>query len=351
MSLPDADGHPDRNELHGSRWRMHHASGLTIIERLLFLDGGLVWSNGDIACLWELGSDGLLIRTIDGQPSILFPGREAVGRALVGGKTGGGDRALDLRLSPISETSTSDPSRNLHCSIVLGGASDTLLVLLNSINRPFDGKDTRWEFHALPHRLGIDHVRLAERADPPCWYVDKTVRIGRLLDGVVRQGTRQVIFCGLSSGGYGSLLFAEILGRAHPNIEVRSVTINPQTVHAAAHRRFMQSLPADMPPALISDASLARRDCPETEIDVLARARGQRGNVAHTIFYDSGNPAETYYVDRIRTLRGFDLRPFMFGVGHMSGCIALFERHLVQDEVEALVSRVRGRPAPSGKAA
>jgi hypothetical protein len=130
----------------------------------------------------------------------------------------------------------------------------------------------------------------------------------------------------------------------------RTATINPQTGHAPKHREAIEAMTAYRP-AVMTEVAYEMRDCEETEIDALATRRanadGAPHNIAHTIYYDAANPAEAYYVDLVKDLPGFNIRPHHFGIGHMSGCIAMYERRLVHEEVEQLCRDLAtGRSAP-----
>lgn len=224
----------------------------------------------------------------------------------------------------------------LHAAVTLGSGKDILFVSFNSLKRPFNGHEARWEFYELPLKLGIDHIRFAELVPPDMWYLDKTRQIFSILNGVIGQGYRLVVMCGLSSGGYASLLFTELLAPLYPRILFKSFSINPQTTHGAAALAVMADMTQGYPPALIAAESFARRDLPETDIRVIAQNSQFRGNLEHRMFYDPLNPAEAYYVTHLDGLAGIALRPVPMGVGHLSACIEIFGRRVLHDELEAV---------------
>lgn len=325
----------------GGRWLLRHRSGLLIAENLLFLGEGFVWSGNEVIWRWVADGAGLHVSSLDGAPFLEFPRMVPEGE-IWGRLAAGAADALDLELAPVPDLpALADSNRDLLAEFGLGAQGRTLLVSFNSAHRPYDARaaagDFRWEFGSLPGRIGVDFARFAEGAAPLGWYTNKTRRIVAMLSGVLKNGYGQVVLCGISSGGYASLLFAELLCAAYPDIDFFTATINPQTGHVVAHRRFMAGLEMGMAPVLLSDAAYAARDGVETEIAALVTRRlarkGRADQVSHVIYYDSENPAERYYVNLVEGLPGFTLRPYKFGVGHMSGCRALYERLFVQDEV------------------
>jgi hypothetical protein len=213
-----------------------------------------------------------------------------------------------------------------------GGGGEALLVLINSLGRPFDGFDTRWEFYDLPRRVACDFVRISERDDPAMWYIDKAGEICAILQSRIAGRYRRVMLAGMSSGGFASLLVGSMLAALCPDVSIETFTINPQTGHDPWHRAFMAGFPTGLPPALIGDAAFdAIADLPHEIAPLLDALPAVR--LTHRVFYDHGNPAERYYADLIRGRRGVELVPFHFGVGHMSGCLTLMERGVVQDAI------------------
>jgi predicted esterase YcpF (UPF0227 family) len=329
--------------LRASQWQLRYSHGQVIIETLIFLSDGLVWDGAQVIWRWQYDKTSLAIFHLDGTKFIEFIRRKTADQpiALDGKMLPATANGPELVLSPAPEAAPlNDPNRDFNASVVLGNQSKTLLVIFNSAHRPYEGREYgpqwRWEFYELPEKIGVDHVRLAEGNQPLHWYTNKTKHILALLEGIIKTGYKQVVLCGMSSGGYASLWFAETLSRIFPGVMFRTSTINPQTGHAAEHRKFLE--PMDVfRPALIANEALQQRDCEETEIATLAaaRAKAKKTNISHTIYYDGSNQAEVYYVNLVAHFPGFTLKPEMFGVGHMSGCIAFYERRLVHIEVEA----------------
>lgn len=260
-----------------------------------------------------------------------------VSRSVQGGLVLHGDFVaapeLAIQLVLESEPAANPPAgRQMHMLMGLGGASDTLLVLFNSLGRPFDGFDTRWEFYDLPRRIACDFVRIAERDDPAFWYIDKAEAISATLQTHIPNRYRRVMLAGMSSGGFASLMVATMLAQRFPALPIETFTINPQTGHDPRHRRFMETLPSAIPPALISNGAFAAIGHLPYEIAPLLD-QVPAALSTHHVFYDHDNPAERYYVDLIRGRPGVRPVPYHFGVGHMSGCLAMMERGVVRDAI------------------
>jgi hypothetical protein len=326
-----------REDLLGRVWRFRRSDGPVFAERVrLISDGAIAGHDGAFEAFWSLDGDTVVFHAANGLPTTRFA---TVDRRTDGHLTLAGDFLLapELALRFVLESAPphapAPGTQRLAVAMGLAGRLDALLVLFNSIGKPFDGLDTRWEFYDLPRRLGLDHVRLAERIDPAHWYVDQAATICALLEPIIARGYRRIILAGLSSGGYASLLIGSMLGLRHPGIALDSFTINPQTGHAAAHRSFMASLPAAMPPAVMDDATFATIADHPHEIAALLRSAPAGATMRHHLFYDHDNPAERYYVDLVRDCQLVEPIPVHFGVGHMAGCIALMERAVVQDAI------------------
>jgi hypothetical protein len=327
--------------LYAHRWRLGRNDGSLLAPLFRFLPDGLTSGyNNPFEARWSL-QDGLLsLRTADGLETTRFTEvtLNADGQPHLSGPfLLLPDSGITHSLEPASHNHETS-SGNLHVAVTLGSSREILFVSFNSLKRPFQGSATRWEFFQIPLKLGIDHLRFAECVAPDMWYLDKTSQIQAILNGVLARGYRLVVMCGLSSGGYASLLFSELLCQRYPRTLFRSFTINPQTSHSAGTKEFMRALPQGFAPALIDDDALARRDIAETEIAAIGACSQFRENIRHNVFYDSGNQAEEYYVQKLVGLPGIDLQPIQMAVGHLSGCIALFERGVVHDAMEATCS-------------
>ena len=93
------------------------------------------------------------------------------------------------------------------------------------------------------------------------WYTDKTTKITGLLESLA-PSYRQLIFFGLSAGGYASILIAELFSRISPTTRIRTFSINPQTVHGPNHRaRITEKFGERWSPIFIEQRDLDRRDC------------------------------------------------------------------------------------------
>jgi hypothetical protein len=331
-----------RADILGRVWRFRRSDGPVFADRVrLISDGAIAGHSGAFEAFWTLADDVVTFHALNGVPTTRF---SDVARPDSGSLTLAGnfliapELALRFVLESAAPAPAVLPTQRLNIAMALGGATDALLVLFNSIGKPFDGLDTRWEFYDLPRRLALDHVRFAERIDPAHWYVDQAATICAMLEPIIARGYRRVILAGLSSGGYASLLIGTMLGIRHPGLTLDSFTINPQTGHAPAHRRIMVSLPAAIPPAVMDDATYSVIADRPHEIAALLQSSSGAQSARHHVFYDHDNAAERYYIDLLQGFANVTLHPSHFGVGHMSGCIALMERQVVHDAIANLLA-------------
>ncbi|SIQ39750.1 hypothetical protein [Acidiphilium rubrum] len=325
-------------DLLGRTWQYRRSDGPVFAERVrLISDGAVAGHDGAFEALWTLEDGIVTFHASNGVATTRFTEvtRHDNGRIVIAGDFMLAPE-LELRfiLDSMRASATAPPApQRLNVAMSLGGSLDALLVLFNSIGRPFDGRDTRWEFYDLPRCLALDHVRFAERVDPARWYVDQADTICAMLAPIIRCGYRRVVLSGLSSGGFASLMIGTMLSQRHPELAVDSFTINPQTGHAPAHRAVMAGLPPAIPPAVMDDATYTAYAGRGDEISELLEALPRTARLTHHVFYDHDNPAERYYVDLIRRFDQVVATPYRFGVGHMSGCLALMERGVVHDAI------------------
>jgi hypothetical protein len=329
--------------LHGRPWRLIAGANTIVAAQLRFISDGCIWGHpSPLEARWGLHDAGLSLLAADGSETARFTELrhdEAGEPQLDGIFLRTPDLGLTYHLRPAHPPSPRRQTATLHSAVSLGGPSKILFVSFGSLKRGFVDNEARWEFYDLPLTLGLDHVRITESWSPDfMWYVDKTSRIRALLGAILATGYRMVIMCGISSGGYASLLMSELMCQEFPDVAFRSFTINPQTTHNESVRAELRSLMPAYIPALIRDEALALRDTPQTDIATIAHGATFRGNVQHHLFYDSGNPAELIYASQLDGLAGIHHHRHHFAVGHLSGCIALFEREVVHDAIRALVS-------------
>ncbi len=324
-------------------WRLSAGAGALLAPTLRFLSDGLTWGHpSPLEARWALQPGSLSLFALDGSETARFNqfGYDETGQpCLAGSCLRAPSPGLTYHLKPATPVTPPGQTGTLQSLVTVGGPSKILFVSFASMKRGFSGHHVAWEFRDLAIELGLDHVLFAESTSPgQMWYIDKTSRIRALLDAVLQTGYRMVMMCGISSGGYASLLFSEKLAQDHPTIQFRSFTINPQTAHGDAAQAHLHSLRTDYLPALITQAALALRDTPETEIAEIARRSKYRKNLQHHLFYDAGNPAEVFYANQLNGLPGIHHHRYHFAVGHLSGCIALYERQVAHDKIRTFVN-------------
>ncbi|MCW8305533.1 hypothetical protein AruPA_00660 [Acidiphilium sp. PA] len=332
-----------RADLLGRTWQFRRSDGPVFAERLrLISDGAIAGHNGAFEALWTLDDGIVTFHALNGVATTRFTdvARHDNGQIVLAGDfMMAPELKLRFVLDSVRGSTTAPPApQRLNITMSLGGPRDALLILFNSIGRPFDGLDTRWEFYDLPRRLGLDHVRFAERTDPARWYVDQAGAICAMLTPIIERGYRRVFLAGLSSGGFASLLIGTMLARAFPQLVLDSFTINPQTGHAPTHRAVMADLPAAIPPAVMDEATYIALGHQANEIADLLEALPGTTRLTHHVFYDHDNPAERYYVDLIRRFHVVAPTAYRFGVGHLSGCLALMERGVVHDAITDMLA-------------
>lgn len=331
-------------------WRLFIRGGNTLSDRLVFLPDGSLQGCSDLAgCRWRLVEGRLFLITNDEVSVVCFDTVISSDRRhhLLSGKFALRDVTAPLCLVPLYSCKGKSTAE-LNSSISLNSRKDILLVTFNSLARPFDGYETRWEFYDLPNYLDLNCVRFSEPStdlDPgivSTWYLDKLERICAIVGGLVTQGYKACIFCGMSSGGYASLLVSEILSRSHPEVQFLSFTINPQTAHTFPHQEHLRStMNASYWPAFLNLEEMEKRNIAVYDIDdVISRSNQQTSNIKHYIFYDSGNPVEVYYTGLLDKFSTCSLHPTILGLPHAKGCYKLFDMGVLQRTVELISSAV-----------
>lgn len=313
----------DRETLVPPLWRFGRRGGDLISDRLRFLpDGRIGHSPNENERHWRLADGELHLLAADGRITTRFDRCQRHGaRIELSGRyqrTTAGPEIIHT-LTPNAD--------DLHVEMNVRGLERTLLVTFGSVGRPYLGaQGTRWEFYKYPQQLDINLFRVAERTDPAFWYLNKTRRVLALLRGLVAENAGPVIAAGMSSGGFAAMLFAEMLSIEFPARPIRTVTVNPQTVHAPEHRRHLErTVDPRFLPAMIDDDALAQADTPVTSIpDLVTANMARRGDVRHAIHLDAGNAVEAYHASFVENLPGFTTRPQHLGVPHVEGIEALF---------------------------
>lgn len=225
--------------------------------------------------------------------------------------------------------------RRCHVVTSLQGRSKTLLVTFNGTGNFAGLRDTKWEFYNLPFIADLDYVHFSE-SRPSHWYLDQTRSIISILRGCISTGYEKVILCGMSSGGYASIYFAEALAREFRNIDFKSYSINPQTIHSLeARNEVLQRFPDNMRPIVITNAELKNRDCDSTELNEII-SESDAGNICnaqHSIFFDSQNECDTFYSSFLAEFSRVKMYPKALGLSHGDGCASIFHMDMIQKEI------------------
>lgn len=226
-------------------------------------------------------------------------------------------------------------SRRCHICADLRGRSTTLLITFNGTGNLAAGNDTRWEFYNLPLMADVDYIRIAE-APPVHWYLDQTKLVTAALAGIIAESYDKVFLCGISSGGFASMYFAEVLAKRFPEVAFIAHAINPQTVHASTHRRHVASkFSTDVRPEIISEDLFDNRDCATSELDEIIACNSENGliNAHHHVYYDSKNACEQFYSGLLSSFSRVSLHPQPLGLSHGDGCESIFKTNIVQHAI------------------
>jgi len=134
----------ERSDLLGRVWRFRRADGAVFADRArLISDGSVHGIDSEFEVLWRFEGGLFSFHTRDGVMTSLF----ATGRrTAAGGLVLQGDFVLapELAVRLVLDSEPVAPvvsSRRMHMLMGLGETGDTLLVLVNSLGRPFDGFD------------------------------------------------------------------------------------------------------------------------------------------------------------------------------------------------------------------
>lgn len=242
-----------------------------------------------------------------------------------------------VSLPPFDPKVPPDGSIDMRCDLDAGG--DALVVVFNGRGRTFDGERTEFEMGSLGRRLGVDTVGFAELDRRSCWYADKVDVVCLRLAPILARGYRRVVCTGMSLGGFASILFAELLAQAHPDIAFSSVGVNPQTtLDARTIDRVWATAPGHMLPLCI--APDARAACVPCLVDLPAFLATTRHAARHRLLVDGGNPVEAFYASLMKDTQAVRIDQYPLGLTHPDGCIELFQSGRVQAAIEeALAAR------------
>ena len=218
----------------------------------------------------------------------------------------------------------------------------TLVVTLNGRGRCFDGdwRRTEFEMAGLAPSLGADALLVLEAEQRCAWYADKADAVLEEVRSALRPRHHAVALVGMSAGGYGAVLVAERLAAARPDLTVSSVAINATTSLTRSDQETVwRDVPSRFIPPWISPDALAH--CLPRDQDL--RVCAQAGLARHFFFFDSGNPAERFYSERMHDNLNCTLIGIELDMAHAEGCAALYR----SGEPAALLSKLLASPKPS----
>jgi hypothetical protein len=213
-----------------------------------------------------------------------------------------------------------------------------LVVTLNGRGRCFHGdwRHTDFEMTGLAPSLGADALMLAEAEQRCAWYADKADAVLEEIRAALRPRHRAVAAVGTSAGGYGAVLLAERLAAARPDLKVLSVAINaPTSLLKADLETVWRDVPRRFIPPWIAPDAFGY--CLPRDHDL--RLSAEAGLARHFFFFDSGNPAEQFFAERMRDVPNCTLLGFQLNLAHAEGAGALYH----SGEPTALLRRILRR--------
>ena len=340
----------------GRGWRFSRTDG-TVLSKFLQLSplGDVIIHNNPFEVGWDIQAGKLQFVNNRGEPTTSFEfeadanGRvELIGRFLLLD-----GQPMIHRLTGLRTYDPAIPALS-SCQIrtELGRSTDTLVVTLNGrgCNAADDPRQTFYEMAGFAASVGADALMIAEREECCAWYADKAHMIVDLVDALLVRRYQAILFLGGSSGGYGSILLAELLADRHPTLDVASIAINPQTSLDEAHVDHIQRhAPARYAPAWISSAARAASNAEWTDLPALLSSPKPHTAV-HKIFFDSGNPAEVYYSSLLRPFSNCRSYGERYRLSHSLGVAAIYADkgpHKIAAEMKS--NRDSSRNALSGQ--
>lgn len=336
--------------LTNTRWRFRSNNGSVISSNVWLCEDGLIHGySHDNEYAWDVDVDGLIFLNKHGDITSRFnlPSWQSSteqskltkgGRICLRGYLVDNPKHAHI-LEYLSGYSSNFLSELHYTSVLSGENSDILLVIFNGAGTPYDGIDTRWEFYHFPYQLGVDFIRFSELS-PVAWYLDKTQSIYSILANVVKDEYQHVIFLGASAGGFASMYFAESLAQKMPHINCYTYVINPQTdIGKESRRLVVERFEQPLRPVLPSDFIFANKDTEIVNLKSFLEVK-DIANMQHTVYFDSGNPCEQFYVKSIESPRVKLSGVPIYG-GHADSGIKIFESHVLQSDVAKLVHSIR----------
>jgi hypothetical protein len=229
---------------------------------------------------------------------------------------------------------TDGGSGRLHARIEHQLGCRHLLCIFNSYDAPAQGTRTVLQNSRWLNTYGLSTLWFAEAdadAGSRTWFTGFDAEIQQWLrHGVRFLGIERVTFLGSSLGGYASIRHALLLGDEPGLAEVSAFAVNPQTgfgpalmddIRAAMRRVNWRAADLGGHPILprAQDLCAAPGSVPESDLLLLGRAVAQPGKARLRLFYDSRNPIEAGFSERLAPLPGATLHPFALGLPHGEG--------------------------------
>ena len=321
-------------------WKYRRIDGSIIANQMTFsADGSVGDGRSYNDSRWEVNGGILTVYGQDGTETIAFDkiNINENGRLRMEGRWKRNSNVTVIHvLEERPNRAISDVTVNrLHVNTSLSDSSESIIISFNSAGRPCNGEDTRWEFYQLPIDLCCDYFRISETWKPMSWYMNKILKIMDLLRSAMKREYRKVALCGVSAGGYASILFGELLSKEYKNTKFHTFSINPTLLHDEPHRTFIENVPHSVRLECISPEALALRDIGPANIPDIVALRSPRDgkNVSHKIYYDSGNQYEAYQNKFVSDLSSFSFHPYNLGKGHGAGAQEIYRTGVVHQAI------------------
>ena len=320
--------HELTNEIDRRVWRFEQPDGQPAFSMFQLSPPGTIINHfSQTECAWGLDGHRLLFLDESGEPTSEFEiDGEKDGRLRLAGRCrkGRGERPDPALVSWRSYDPAVPTPDSFRCKVDIERPERPLLVTFNGRGACFEDPEVRYEGFHFGQGLDVDKIRFAERDTRSAWYVDKVAAVTRILSTAIDTGYKRVVLHGQSAGGYGAMLFAELLGRSYPGVRFDSITLNPQTtIRSVDIDRIGRSTPARFIPLHIAPDARDGSELEETRIAELAASR-PTDNVHHHMIYDCNNPAESFHADQIRDKPGVRFWPVPLGLPHAHGCGTLY---------------------------
>lgn len=195
----------------------------------------------------------------------------------------------------------------LHLDVCFSNHSDILLVTINSSANEYNGYSNKFEFHKLPHRYGVDYIRVSQSA-PTRWYINDFDKIQSIIE---LNQYKKIVIQGISIGGFASLWLTESLARRNPHINYHSISIQPLTSLKPIFLQYLRDNFSDGWRSRTPTDDILENLPNDIELDIAKMLEADIPNITHHILYDKLNSAEKYSSERLKSNRvhliGFDL--------------------------------------------